>query len=110
MAAVYSTQLALVAGVGFVPTVVYTAPPDYRTYLRCISAVTGLNAVLTYWALTHAPSGARIASASHSEGTTDYTCDLLNGVWILDPGDTLTFASDGSSWDLSLAGYLLTLP
>lgn len=110
MADVYSTQLAAESGIGFVPALVFTAPAGYRTVVTCISAVTGLNALLTFWALTHAPSGARIASASHSTGTTDYTNDLLNGRWVLDAGDTLTFASDGSSWDLFLSGFLLQLP
>jgi hypothetical protein len=90
--------------------VVFTAPAGVLTVVTCISAVTGINPLLVQWALTHGPSGARIASASHSTGTTDFTNDLLNGRWVLVEGDTLTFASDGSSWDLMLSGYELELP
>lgn len=110
MADVYSTQLVAAAGVGFVPVDVFTAPNDYRTVITCIAALTGINSPPTYWALTHAPSGCRIAGASHTTGTTDYTLDLLNGRWVLDSGDVLSFASDGSSWDLFVSGFLLALP
>lgn len=106
---VHSKQLAVFASLGFVPTVIFTAPAGYVSIVTTISVVTGLNALNTYWAITHSPSGARIASASHPSGTTDYTNDLLNGRWTLNAGESLAFASDGSSWDGILSGYLLTL-
>jgi hypothetical protein len=110
VADVYSTQLIAAQGIGFVPVLVFTAPPGYRTVFTTISAVTGVNAPDTYWALTHGPSGAKIAGASHLDGTTDWTNDLLAGRWVLNEGETLTFASDGSAWDLFCSGFLLVLP
>jgi len=110
VADVYSTQLVAQASVSYPPVLVFVAPPLVRTVITCISAVTGLNAALTYWSLIHAPSGAKLASASHSSGTTDFTQDLLNGRWVMDDGETLTFASDGSVWDLFVSGFLLKLP
>lgn len=110
MAPVRTKQLAVFAGLSAFPTLVFTAPPGKTTVVEMISATTGLNAPLTYWSITHVPTGARIAGASHSSGTTDFTCDLLIGKWVLNPGDELTFSSDGSTYDLVLGGYELDLP
>jgi hypothetical protein len=107
---VRTEQLVAHADIGFEPVVVLTAAAGVLTVITCISAVTGNNALIAYWNLLHAPSGAKLAGAFHTEGTLDWTQDLLTGRWALEPGDTLTFTSDGSAWDLFITGFTLTLP
>ena len=107
---VYSTQLAAAQSISSGPTLIYTAPAGYTTDVRMMSAVAGLNPFDVWWAVSLGSSGPRIAGASHGTGTGEYTNDLLQGRWILNPGDELFMSTDGSTWDMFLGGYLLTLP
>lgn len=110
MSDVYSTQLGAAASVGALPVTMFTVPAGYRAVIVTISAVTGINALLTYWFAVHHPSGAKIASASHSTGTTDFTNDLLSGRWVCNPGESVDVQTDGALYDFFCSGFLLRLP
>jgi len=107
---VYSAQLVLRSSLSGGPTVVFTAPAGFVTVFRTIAATAGNNLPTAYWALSEVATGARLADAEHSDGTSDFETDVLNGHWTFNAAEEVAFETGGSTWDLMISGYLLTLP
>lgn len=107
---VYSRRLFTAPAFTGGPTALYTPPAGFVAVIKTISFVWGdisvseLDAWLQYDDLTKL-----VRHSEDSLGSID-TCLVFEGVWVVEPGQTVSAQTDEGTLDIHASGYELTLP
>ncbi len=114
MSNVYSNRLIQAPAVSGGPLAAYTVPIGIRAVVRCIVIVWGsvLLTGLDAWVIDS--SGTKLARRAIGIGTSNYEvdggCDVFEGHWCYQPGESLSVQTASGTADFLASGYELTLP
>jgi hypothetical protein len=113
MADVYSIRLFREPAFTGGPTVVFTAPEGYVTVVNTIGIVWGSIIVSGLDAWVQDDIGTKLVRVTPTlvEAASDVGgCQIFEGRWVLEAGDTLSCQTAEGTVDVFASGYALTLP
>jgi len=107
---VYSTRFVALSGFTGGPTVVYTVPAGFVAAVKCIAASVGANTAPVGWRVSLS-TAEQLARWDLDTLVTAGGTQLLEGHWVLNPGESLQVTTvSGLVADFFISGYLLSLP
>jgi hypothetical protein len=105
VATVYSTSFIQAQGV--LGSVSFVVPAQFRAIVRDIDVYSGASA---FSRTVNAVGGAGQTFWQHQYQPTDQDSQQFRGRVVLNQGETLTITVSGDVCDITVSGYLLTIP